>query len=253
MGAAGRTAIVTGGARGIGAAYVRALAASGMRVAIADVLENEGERLAQAIGERQSAQVIFVRTDVTTQADTIHMAEYTARRFGGVDVLVNNAAIYADLATKKPFHEISEAEWDSVMSVNVKGVWHCTKAVFPYMEKQGGGKIINVSSATVYAGTLGLAHYVASKAAVIGLTRALARELGGHRICVNAVAPGLVYNEASSRLNPPDYFEDRAQQRSIKRAMVPEDLVGTVLFLASPGSDFVTGQTFVVDGGAVFG
>lgn len=248
----GKAAIVTGGARGLGAAYVRALAASGARVAIADILEKEGELLAREAGPHQGAQVIFVRTDTSQQTDATGLAEQAARHFGGIDVLVNNAAVYADLATKKPFEQISEAEWDHVMSVNVKGVWQCAKAVSPYMKKQGHGKIINISSSTFFAGTPGLAHYVASKAAVIGLTRALARELGGHHICVNAVAPGLVHNEASARLNPSEYFEDAAARRAIKRLMVPQDLVGTVLFLASAASDFITGQTFVVDGGAVF-
>ncbi len=246
-----KTAIVTGGARGLGAAYVRALAASGAQVVIADVLEVEGEALTREIGTYQHTKVVFMRTDVTQQADTIRLAERTAQTFGAIDVLVNNAAVYADLATKKPFDQISEAEWDRVMSVNIKGIWQCVKAVFPYMQKQGYGKIINISSATAYAGTTGLAHYVASKAAVIGLTRALARELGEHNICVNAIAPGLVTNEASMRLNPREYFEGARNRRVIKRPMTPEDLIGTVMFLASPDSDFVTGQTFVVDGGAL--
>lgn len=245
----GKTVIVTGGARGLGAVYVRALAASGARVVMADVLEAEGEALTHAIGTPQ--HVVFMRADVTKEADASRLAERTVQIFGAIDVLVNNAGIYADLAMKKPFHQISEAEWDTVMSVNVKGIWQCVKAVFPYMQKQGRGKIINISSATAYAGTPGLAHYVASKAAVIGLTRALARELGEHNICVNAIAPGLVINEASMRLNPREYFERARNQRALKRLMVPEDLIGAVVFLASPASDFVTGQVFVVDGGAV--
>ena len=245
----GKTAIVTGGARGLGAAYARALAASGAHVAIADVLEAEGEALARDIGAQKKARAIFVRTDVTKQAETVRLAEQTTQVFGAIDILVNNAAIYADLGSKKPFDQISEAEWDRVMAVNIKGIWQCVKAVVPFMQKQGRGKIINISSSSVYAGTPGLAHYVASKAAVIGLTRALARELGEHNICVNAIAPGLVPNEASMRLNPSEYFEGARSRRAINRLMAPEDLIGTVVFLASSDSDFVTGQTFVVDGG----
>jgi NAD(P)-dependent dehydrogenase (short-subunit alcohol dehydrogenase family) len=248
---ADKAAIVTGGARGLGATYVRALAAGGARVAIADVLEAEGEALAQELVRHRKAHVVFVRTDVAKQVDAARLAERTAQTFGAIDVLVNNAAVYADLAAKKPFHEISETEWDMVMSVNIKGIWQCVKAVFPYMQRQGHGKIINISSATVYAGTPGLAHYVASKAAVIGLTRALARELGEHNISVNAIAPGLVSNEASLRLNPRRYVDGAAERRALQRPMVPEDLIGTVIFLASAASDFVTGQVFVVDGGAV--
>jgi NAD(P)-dependent dehydrogenase (short-subunit alcohol dehydrogenase family) len=193
---------------------------------------------------------MFVKADVAEPGDAVRLADAALRRFGRIDILINNAAVYGDLGSKKPFDQISEAEWDRVMSVNIKGAWACAKAVVPQMRKQHAGKIINVASASVYAGTPGLAHYVASKAAVIGLTRVLAQELGDDHICVNAIAPGLVTNDASRRLNAPDYFERGRSRRAIKRLMVPEDLVGTVIFLASPASDFVTGQTFVVDGGA---
>lgn len=243
----GKTVIVTGGARGIGATYVRALAGAGAKVVIADVLETEGEALAGDLG----AQTIFVKTDVTKQSDTVRLAQRAVRRFATIDVLVNNAALFGGLETKKPFEEIGEAEWDAVMAVNVKGVWQCVKAVTPYMRQQGRGKIINISSSTIYTASRGLAHYVASKAAVVGLTKVLARELGEHNICVNAIAPGLVSNEASARLNPSEYFEAHRKTRALQRMMAPEDLVGTVLFLASPDSDFITGQTISVNGGAV--
>ena len=137
------------------------------------------------------------------------------------------------------------------MAVNVRGIWQCTKAVSPYMKQQGYGKVVNISSVVAYIGAAGFAHYVTSKAAVIGLTRALARELGSHNVTVNAVAPGLVSNEATRQINVEDYIEQAANTRSLQRAMAPEDLVGTVLFLSSPASDFISGQTFVVDGGAV--
>ncbi len=251
---AGRAAIVTGAARGIGAVYARALAAAGADVVIADVLESPGEALArELLATRAGARAVFVRTDVTSEGDTARMARATIEAFGRIDILVNNAAIYLDLERKRPFDEITVEEWDRVLTVNARGVWQCVKAVAPTMQRQGCGKIINISSAVAYVGTPGFVHYVASKAAVIGLTRALARELGGCNISVNAVAPGLVSNDASARLNPPEYLAQASQARAIRRAMVPEDLVGTVLFLASPESDFITGQTFVVDGGAVMG
>ncbi len=247
----GKTAIITGGAKGIGAVYAKAFAAEGANVVIADVLEAEGEELTRELGEREGAEALFVRTDVTSDEDTTRMAQQAAERFGAVDILVNNAAIYFELGSKKPFEEISLEEWDKVMAVNVRGIWQCAKAVSPYMRRQNYGKVINVSSVVSYMGAGGFAHYVASKAAVIGLTRALARELGSHNVTVNAVAPGLVSNESSRQLNVDEYIEQASKTRSIQRAMTSEDLVGAVLFLSSPESDFVSGQTFVVDGGAI--
>ncbi len=248
---AGKNAVITGGARGIGAVYAKAFAAEGANVAIADILEAEGEDLARKLDEQGDAKALFVRTDVTDDESTNQMARTVEDGFGGVDILVNNAAIYFELETKKSFDEISPEEWERVMAVNVRGVWNCAKAVSPYMKRQEYGKIVNISSVVAYIGAAGFAHYVASKAAVIGLTRALARELGGHNVTVNAVAPGLVSNEASMQLNVAEYIEQSAKMRPIPRAMTPDDLVGAVLFLASPDSDFVTGQTYVVDGGAV--
>jgi NAD(P)-dependent dehydrogenase (short-subunit alcohol dehydrogenase family) len=246
----GRTAMVTGSARGLGATYARALADSGAYVVIVDLLQADGEASAAAVRVACGGRALFVQADVSNYADAARAVEMAARRFGSVDILVNNAGLYGDLGAKKPFDEITEAEWDRVMAVNVKGMWHCAKAVAPHMRKQRRGKIINVASSSVYAGTPGLAHYVASKAAVIGLTRVLAQELGDDQVCVNAIAPGLVHNEAGQRLNREEYFERNRLRRAMKRLMMPEDLVGTVLFLASPASDFITGQTFVVDGGA---
>jgi NAD(P)-dependent dehydrogenase (short-subunit alcohol dehydrogenase family) len=155
-----------------------------------------------------------------------------------------------DLGHKQAFDEISPEEWDRVMAVNVRGAWLCARAAVPHMRELGGGSLINVSSATVHMGVPGFAHYVASKAALIGLTRALARELGPSGIRVNAIAPGLVSNDASRQLNEPGYLAGSVQARAIAREMTAGDLTGTVLFLASAASEFITGQTFVVDGGA---
>jgi NAD(P)-dependent dehydrogenase (short-subunit alcohol dehydrogenase family) len=247
----GKNVIVTGGAKGIGSVYARAFASEGANVAVADILEHEGEALAKELDGHGDSQALFVRADVTDDKSVDQMARQAADRLGGVDVLVNNAAIYFDLGAKKPFDEISVEEWEKVMAVNVRGIWHCTKAVSPYMRRQGYGKIVNISSVVAYIGAAGFAHYVASKAAVIGLTRALARELGSDNITVNAVAPGLVSNESTRQINVEDYIEQAATTRSIQRAMAPDDLVGAVLFLSSPESNFVSGQTFVVDGGGV--
>jgi NAD(P)-dependent dehydrogenase (short-subunit alcohol dehydrogenase family) len=245
---AGRPAIVTGGARGIGAAYCRALRAAGAPVVVADVLEDEGERLAAELG----ADALFVAADVADEASVTRLVRRAVERFGPVEVLVNNAAIYQDLERKRPFWEIDAREWDRVMAVNARGPWLCAKAVVPSMRERGRGKIVNVTSSTVHMGVPGFAHYVASKAAVIGLTRVLARELGDAGITVNAIAPGLVANEASERVSGADYVDAASTGRAIERRMVPDDLVGALLFLASPASDFMTGQTLVVDGGKAF-
>jgi NAD(P)-dependent dehydrogenase (short-subunit alcohol dehydrogenase family) len=247
----GKTAIVTGAASGIGAVYARELAREGANVVIADVLTEAGEALARALNNEAGAQAIFVKTDVTSEEDTARMAQTARETFGSLDILVNNAALYSALQSKKHFAEITAQEWDRVMAVNAKGVWLCVRAVYPYMRQRGYGKIINIASAVVDNGAPGFAHYVASKAAVVGLTRALAKEMGSDNIRVNAIAPGLVSNESSRLLNRADYLAQLAQGRAIKREMLPEDLVGVLLFLASPESDFITGQTCVVDGGVI--
>jgi NAD(P)-dependent dehydrogenase (short-subunit alcohol dehydrogenase family) len=242
--------VVTGGARGLGAVYARALREAGARIVIADRLEGEGEQLAAELSP-DGEYAAFVRTDVADDPSATEMARQAVERFGRIDVLVNNAAVYMDIDRKQSFDQLTVEDWDRVMAVNARGTWLCTKAVFPSMRDQGRGKVINVSSSTVKMGIPGFAHYVASKAAVIGLTRALASELGRYGITVNALMPGLVANEASERLSGTEYVEAAPRARALQRAMLPEDLVGALIFLASPGSDFVTGQTLVVDGGAV--
>jgi len=181
------------------------------------------------------------------------MAQKTIERFGRIDILINNAAIFANLG-KKPFFEISEEEWDEVMRINLKGVFLCCKAVYPHMKKQGKGKIINVSSSTFFMGVPYFLHYVSSKGGVIALTRALAREVGDDGICVNAIVPGLTISDAvrGNPMYPEEYLRVAASNRCFKRDELPEDLTGTVVFLASDDSDFITGQTIVVDGGSVF-
>ena len=238
-----KVAIVTGGARNIGAVYARALAAEGARVVIADVLD--GAPAARAI-EDAGGQAVSVEVDVSREDDTLRMTETAMDAFGRIDVLVNNAAIYLSI-NRRPFYEISAEEWDRVTAVNIKGVFLCAKAVFPHMRDQGGGKIINISSNTVMAGTPDFLHYIASKSALVGMTRSMARELGTHGINVNAIAPGLVEHEGQTV--PGEISASRVRARSIQRRQTPEDLTGALLYLASPDSDFVTGQTLVVDGG----
>ena len=241
----GKVAIVTGGARNIGAVYARRLAAEGACVAVADVLD--GSATAEAIQEH-GGRAISIEVDVTREDNTLHMAKVAKETFGHIDVLVNNAAIYLSI-NRRPFYEISEEEWNRVTDVNIKGVFLCTKAVLPHMREQGAGKVINISSNTAMAGTPNFLHYVASKSALIGMTRSMARELGPFRINVNAIAPGLV--EHDGQTVPPEISASRIDARSIKRQQVPQDLTGALLYLASTDSDFVTGQTLVVDGGNI--
>lgn len=241
----GKVAIVTGGARHIGAAYCRKLAAEGAAVVIADVLD--GVSVVEEI-KTQGGQATALRVDVSKQEDTTRMAAEAVGAFGQIDILVNNAAIFIAIE-RHPFYEISEEEWDRVSAVNIKGPFLCAKAVFPHMRERGG-KIINISSSTAYWGTPNFLHYVASKAALIGMTRSLAREVGEFGICVNAIAPGLVEHEGQNA--PKALTELQLKERSIKRLQTPDDLLGTLVFLASSDSDFMTGQAIVVDGGSVF-
>ncbi len=248
----GQTVIITGGAAGIGAEYARAFHRAGASVVLADLAVEAGNQLAEELSKRGPGRAVFVQTDVADEEQTRSMAAIANGIHGRIDVLVNNAAVYGALGQKKAFDEITTSEWDLVMAVNVRGVWNCVKSVAPYMKRQNAGKIINIASVVFNTGAAGFAHYVASKAAVIGLTRALARELGPYNITVNAVSPGLVENQASLKLNTSQYLSSAARMRVLSRSMDASDLLGAVLFFASPESNFVTGQTLVVDGGGVF-
>jgi NAD(P)-dependent dehydrogenase (short-subunit alcohol dehydrogenase family) len=243
-----KSVLVTGAAGGLGRAFAQAFAAEGAQVLAADINETGAEETASLI-RRAGGRAHAARVDVTAQASTRALAEQARNLMGGLDVLVNNAAIYAGLE-RKGFEEIDEAVWDRVMSVNIKGLWQMTRAAAPLL-RQASGAVINISSATVMSGSPEWLHYVASKGAVIAMTRALARELGDSGVRVNALAPGFTLTEASLGLieNAADYGVTRG---AIKRAAGSDDMVGAALFLASPLAGFITGQTLIIDGGRQF-
>ena len=243
----GKVAIVTGAAQGIGAAYAKGLAAEGAKVSLCDILPFEGI-VAQI--KASGGEVIAQHCDITDVASVASLVAATDAAFGGVHILINNAALFSKLPLK-PFTDISSEEWDLMMKVNTRGVFECVKAVTPIMRRQKYGKIVNITSSGVMKGMPMLLHYVASKAAVIGMTRSLARELGSDGICVNVLAPGLTLSED---VKANDAYATSRQlnvaSRALKREQEPEDLVGTVIYLSSPESDFMTGQTLLVDGGS---
>jgi len=241
----GKVAIVTGGSRGIGKSIAQPFVQAGAQVMITSRKAEVCEAAAKEIGEGAHFEAGHVGHD----DDAERVIEATMERLGRVDILVNNAAIFLSIQ-RRPFYELTPEEWDEVTSVNIKGPFLCAKAVFPQMKIQGSGKIINISSTTALAGTPLFLHYVTSKAALMGMTRALAREVGGYGICVNAIAPGLVEHEGQTA--PKEFTEFQLNVRTLKRLETPDDLNGTLVYLASSDSDFVTGQTIIVDGGSVF-
>jgi len=247
-----KVTIITGAAQGIGATFAAGFAKEGARIVIADILD--GKEVAEAI-EKSGSEAIFVKTDVTKQNECDALAKAAADRFGSIDILINNAAIFGDLVTG-PFMEISDEEWRRVMDVNAGGPFRCTKAVFPYM-KDKGGKIINVSSAIILEGMPGLPHYVASKGAVMAFTRCMARELGVFNINVNSIAPGFTHSAGGDKVAQKTMIDVSIEDiqmpmKSLKRTTYPEDLVGTAIFLASEESRNITGQLIVVNCGLAF-
>ena len=243
-----KVAIITGAARGIGAAFAIGFGKEGAKVVIGDI--RDGQKIVDTI-EKAGGQALYLKTDVTKQDQCNALAQAAVDRFGAIDILINNAGT---LVTIKPFMEVTTEEWMQIMETNTLGPFHCTKAVFPYM-KEKGGRIINVSSGTVFEGVPGLPHYLASKGAVMAFTRGMARELGDYNINVNSITPGFTHSEGGDEFDRNKRFpsvpldEVQMPMRCIKRPTYPEDLVGTALYLAGDDSKLITGQLILHDGG----
>ena len=244
----GLVVIVTGAAQGIGRELARQFAAAGAIAVVADLAVEKAKAVVEEIADADGVG-LAVGVDVADEFSVAAMVDTVIQTFGRVDVLINNASIFATLV-KSPFDEIPVAQWEQVMRVNVTGSYLCARGVAAHMRAAGFGRIINISSDAVTRGTVNYLHYVTSKSAVIGMTNALARELGGYGITANCVRPGSVATEVDRTVNPTVEVRERAASlQCIPRGMVPTDLVGIMLFLASPASAFITGQTIACDGG----
>jgi len=246
-----KVAIVTGGAYGLGRAFGLGMADEGAKIVVADIDLKAAEDTVREI-EGRGGEAIAVKTDVSVVEDTLGTAKKAVERFGAIDILINNAAVnFREKLTWGSFTTLDLAEWDRVMAVNLKGPFMCIRAVFPQMKKQGKGKVVNIASGTFFLSSAPIPHYIASKGGVIGLTRSLSAELGQHNININCIAPGRTLNEDPDNNEALEACKTRAAFRSLKRVEYPEDLVGAAIFFASSDSDFITGQTLVVDGGEV--
>lgn len=242
----GKTIVVTGGATGIGQAFALTSAAYGARVMIADM--NPADETLDLI-KGNGGEASYVQTDVSDAQSARSMAEATIKWTGRIDGLINNAAYFREVKLT-PFEEISNEIWDRIFDVNVKGIWQCCKGVMPAMREGGGGSIINISSVVAVAGQPGYLHYVATKGAVLSMTKGLAKECGSANVRVNTIAPGFVITDATKD-RPIDWQQSFLKARAISREERPTDLAGTAVYLLSELSSFVSGQTIVVDGGHI--
>lgn len=241
-----RTIVVTGAATGIGQAFALACASHGANVVAAD-LNSAGETVAAI--EAAGGRALDVRVDVADDASCRAMADAALQRFGRIDGLINNAAYFREVRLTS-FEDIDPAVWERLFAVNVRGVWQCSKAVMPAMRRQGSGAIVNIASVVAVAGQPGYLHYVASKGAVLSMTKGLAKEVGQHGVRVNVIAPGFVITDAT-RNRPVEWQQSFLKARAIQREQKPDDLVGTAVYLLSDLAAFVSGQTIVVDGGHI--
>ncbi len=247
----GKVVVVTGGGHGIGRAYCLGIAREGGTAVVADIDESAALGVAGAIQD-SGGKALGTRVDVANFASCQEMAKKTLGAFGQIDGLINNAAIFMSVpAEKGTWQEITEEAWDRIMAVNVKGLWLCSRAVVPAMQQRKQGSVVNISSNMAFNGGLTMMHYVVSKAAVVGFSRVLARELGGDNIRVNTLAPGATMSDEKVTDAIVKHYDRTASTRILKRVEQPEDLVGTALYLLSDLSAFVTGQTILVNGGAV--
>ena len=247
----GKSGIVTGGGHGIGRAYCLGLAKAGASVVAADIDASAADET-KALVEKNGGQAQSVEIDVADEKSTLKMAESAVKAFGKIDFLINNAAVFSTIPISRlSFDKISIEEWNKVMLVNLTGTWLCCRAVVPYMKKQRGGKIINISSGSIFSGTGMRIHYVASKAGIIGITRTLARELGDFNITVNTLAPGSTLSERPEDEKAIEHRKKALSKRCVKRLQFPEDLVGAMVFLCANASDFMSGQTMIIDGGGM--
>jgi 3-oxoacyl-[acyl-carrier protein] reductase len=243
----GRSIVVTGGGKGIGKVYVEEFAKAGARVVAADIDADAARNVANTL-HQAGFEAVGIGVDIASEEATAALAQATLDRFGAIDVLINNASMMSVLP-RRSWLEIPVDEWDRVMAVNLRGMFLSCRAVFPAMKAQKRGKIVNISSSRVWEGAPNRLHYTTSKAGVIGFTRALAREVGEFGITVNALTPGMTQSETQVASSSGNYLASRIAGRAIERVQVPADLVGAVMFLSSPASDFMTGQTINVDGG----
>jgi len=245
-----KVALVTGGASGIGLELAAGLAARGCRIVVGDILDQARlDQAANAIG----GECLAVPMDVTSDDQVAAGVAAAQARFGGLDIVVNNAGLYTNIS-RGPFEDIAVSEWERIFAVNVTGVFRVVKACLPLLKASGSGRILNISSATVFSGPPNMVHYVSSKGAMTAMTKSLARELGVHGITVNAIAPGFTLSSGvldTAKDASEAQWERARAARAVKRDQVPEDLIGATCFLAGAGAGFVTGQTLVVDGGAV--
>ncbi|WP_061934644.1 SDR family NAD(P)-dependent oxidoreductase [Aureimonas sp. AU22] len=244
-----RVVLVTGSGQGIGRELARQFAAAGAKLVVADLAIDKAGAVAEEI-EAAGGAAISLSVDVSRREAVEEMVAATIGHYGQIDVLINNASIFSALI-KRPFDEIPTDEWQSVMNINVNGVFYCASAVAKPMKERGFGRIINISSASVHRGTKNYLHYVTSKSALIGMTNSMARELGPHGVTVNCIRPGTVATEVPARVASltPEILQRNIDLQCIPRTLVPSDLVGLSMFLSTPASGFITGQTIACDGG----